>query len=284
MIPLIPAAISRRVRVAVDSTLPDRPVLRRIHGVELVVPRRQGLANRATPGAGNGRTVIDLARRVASAEDSMVMLDVGAGVGEVALGVLQRATGHVVCVEPDPLRLQYLEANVRRVPEVSVERSSLVPAEGGGAFGIAGVDADWEVDVITTEELLERHPHLGDVRLIITDTDGFEILLAPALARTFAASRPVLHLAFDPAAAAVATPDVDPADLWRRLAELGYQNAVIWENSGTIVGPSTVSGLVKRTAELQRRIARGHKGSWRVAVAHRDDRNGRAALARSAMR
>ena len=51
--------------------------------------------------------------------------------------------------------------------------------------GTHGSGKSWVV-----HELLRRHPVLGDLRLLKTDTDGWDVMLVPALARSFAGSRP----------------------------------------------------------------------------------------------
>ncbi|GAC1385112.1 MAG: hypothetical protein NVSMB48_21590 [Marmoricola sp.] len=250
--------------------------------MEMVMPRRHILWYLATDESAYGRNLIEMGRLLHRAEGCLRMLDIGANIGDTALTTLAEAPGECVCVEPDPQWLTYLYANVEGHPAIRVEPSAIVPGAAGEHFSIVHADvgssrleasiapATDSPPVITTGDLLDRHPQLKDVRLIKTDTDGYDVLLAPALAETFAASRPIIFLEFEPVSTGLATPDLPMESVWKKLLDLGYEQAVVWTNGGHLIGAASVESLIERTPGFVADPQRGD-GFWDVAVAHRDD-------------
>jgi FkbM family methyltransferase len=275
----------------VNLRLPDKPVRRTIRGVEMTLPRRHGLPHFARPGSPYAANLVDLARLIADKEGTVCVLDVGANIGDSALFVLDQAPAFVVCVEPDPQWQDYLETNVGHLDNVVVEPSVLVAPDAAdislqivhqdvGTSQVQQTSEGAGLPTITTDELLARHPQLADVRLVKSDTDGFDVMLVPALARTFLASKPVLFFEFDPRPTRLATPDLEPNGIWQVLLDLGYESAVVWDNGGSLIGPAPTAELEERSAVLDDLTPeeRGY-GFWDVAVAHRDDPIGLHVLA-----
>lgn len=270
--------------------LPDKPVRRTIRGVEMTLPRRHGLPHFARPGEPYAENLVDLARLLAEKEGNVCVLDVGANVGDSALFVLDQVAAYVVCVEPDPQWQTYLETNVGNLDNVAVEPSVLVAPEAAGiSLAIVHQDVgtsqvqptsgEGGLPTITTDELLAGHPRLADVRLVKSDTDGYDVMLVPALARTFLPSKPVLFFEFDPRPTRLATPDLEPNDIWQTLVGFGYEQAVVWDNGGGLIGPAATAELEERSAVLDLTPDERGYGFWDVAVAHKDDPVGLHVLA-----
>jgi FkbM family methyltransferase len=272
-----------RIRVALNLRLPDQPVRRTIRGVEMTLPRRHGLPYFARPGSPYAQNLVDLAAGLAREEGTVCLLDVGANVGDSALFVLAEVPGTAVCVEPDPEWLPYLQLNVGDLDNVALEPSVLLGPEATqgstlairhesvGTGRVERTSAGTGLPSITTDQLLERHPQLSGVRLIKTDTDGYDVMLVPALARTFLPSRPVIFFEFDPRPTVLATPELDPDDLWAVLVGFGYEQAVVWDNGGRLIGPAPTADLLRQSAVLSNTPKQRGYQFWDVAVAHRDD-------------
>src|SRR5690606_34061942 len=92
-----------------------------------------------------------------------------------------------IAVEPSILLAPDRAATPMGVAHHDIGTSQMVPITDGDAL-----------PMLTTDELLERHPVLADVRLVKTDTDGSDVMLVPALVRTFGPSRPIVFFEFDP--------------------------------------------------------------------------------------
>src|SRR4029079_5022356 len=98
---------------------------------------------------------------------------------------------------------------------VAIEPSVLVGAEDAGSemrivhhpegtSQVHPTENGAGVPTLTTGELLANHPQLQNVRLVKSDTDGYDVQLVPLLARTFIGSRPILFFEFDPQPTALA--------------------------------------------------------------------------------
>ncbi|BBH16491.1 hypothetical protein Back2_07780 [Nocardioides baekrokdamisoli] len=274
--------IAARARFEVDRRRPDVPVTRRIHGVDIVMPRHHLLPYLTSGDSVYNLNLVELARGLYDLESTLTLLDVGGNVGDSALGVLSAVPAYVVCVEADPAWQKYLDMNVAGRDDVAVEPYALVPPGYRGGFEINHADVGSSNLVpaaegsgppsISTDELLERNPRLQQVRLIKTDTDGYDVLLVPAMAETFKASRPVIFFEFEALATSLATPELPLVSVWERLLDQGYEDAVLWDNGGRLLGPDKVANLIARSGQLSEAMSSAY--FWDVAVAHKDDATG----------
>lgn len=278
-----------RARVAALRLLPNTPVRRTVQGVQMVLPRRHVLPLMATDTTVYGRNLVALARSLGRA-GNLCVLDVGANVGDSTLQILDATPAHVVCVEPDPEWLRYLHLNVDGRDDVSIEPSILlgpgveanvtIVHEDDGSSRLERTDDDAaHLAAITTDELVERHPQLRNVRLVKTDTDGYDVMLVPALAQSLRGSYPVIFFEFDPVQTRVAMPELEPSSVFTELLRAGYERAVLWNNGGHFIGEHEVSELAELSAIFDRTTPQ-ERGFhfWDIAVAHADDTAGLRAL------
>ena len=283
-----PRQIVAKAQIRMNQLLPEKPVRREVQGVSMVLPRSHVLPFYAGPGSKYGRNIVELGQALAQAEGGLCLLDVGANVGDTTLQVLDKAPGKAVCVEPDATWLRYLRLNVGHLNNVEIEPSAIVGSRAEKQLSIvrhaAGTSrlerATGEVGppTITADELLQRHPQLANVRLVKSDTDGWDVMLMPHLAKAFAGSRPLMFFEFDLRLTALATPEVEPRDLWPTMARLGYKKAVVWDNGGRLLGAEKTADLPARMVELD--APRRQKGYdfWDVALCHADDEVGTSVL------
>ena len=281
----------QRALMALNNALPDKAVRRRVQGVDLLLPRSHPLPLFTQGDSPYGVNLAELARGLGGAA-GLTMLDIGGNVGDSAARALHAVSGrgHVVCVEPDPAWLPYLRENTANAGDVTIEEAFLVTDashtepvapvhHSPGTTRFETAVGDTGVLSLTPEDLLRRNPRLQDVRLIKTDTDGFDISLVPVLARTFAGSRPVIFFEYDPRLTKVTCPDVDPASVWDSLAELGYEQLAVWDHGGRPLGRCSSKDvrrhlhLLEPASVLDRRRAKGY---WDVAAVHVDDQDGRS--------
>ena len=284
----------QRTRMALNSILPEKPVRRRVQGVDLVLPRSHPLPLFTQGDSTYGVNLVELARGL-GVEGDLTMLDVGANVGDSAARALDAVAGRarVVCLEPDPAWLPYLEQNAAAAGNVVIERAFLVPTpvastmvpvhHSPGTTRFEAVETGTDVVSLTPDALLERHPELAGVRLIKTDTDGYDVSLVPALARTFAASRPVIFFEYDPRLTRLACPEVDPASVWDALIALGYDHLAIWTHGGTPIGRVPTARVHDHLGMLvppPGASLRKSKDYWDVAAVHAEDFAGHTLIER----
>jgi FkbM family methyltransferase len=277
-----------RTSVPWRKLLPNRTVRRHVQGVDLYMPWSHVLPDYARARDYYGQNLVELSAALARRTDGPFrLLDVGANIGDSALQVLRRIDGRVLCVEGDPYWVRYLLMNVRGEPRVTVEQALLTPSEeGGSGFGAvrnlgttrfehSAAEANG-LPTLAVDSLRERHSEFADVRLVKSDTDGFDPRLVPALARTWRASSPVLFFEFDPALARSAG-DADPGAVWAALGDLGYGDLLVWDNTGDPLGRLATGEAPAAAATLDDPTGLGYT-FWDVAARRSDDADAGAAF------
>lgn len=277
--------VARRARWRLRDAFPNRWVKREIYGVPMAMPWSHRLPDYAAADPAYGANLVDLAEALADTAvgDPLQVLDVGANIGDSTLLILARVYARVLAVEPDEVFLPFLRHNVDADDRVVIEPSLLQSERstepvrsvrvGGTAAFLPDEALGADVPSVTVEELRKRHPEFGALRLVKSDTDGYDVALVPAVARVWADSRPVLFFEYDERLTRRA--GLDPRAVWDALVELGYEHCAIWDNGGHPLHRTTVTGAADL---LDAHYPQDRRQFWDVAVAHRDDEVGRRAL------
>ena len=228
-----------------------------------------------------GLNLIELAAALAGRSDGQFrFVDIGANIGDSALQILNRVDGKALCVEGDEYWQRYLRMNAGEDPRVTIEEVMLSPAsmESSGVtarrgYGTTTFVQDDQADESTTwvsvDDLRERNPQFAEARLIKTDTDGYDPVLVPALARAWSRSGPVLFFEFDPTLAREV--GTDPDRLWGELADLGYSRLAVWDDTGDPLGQLDVAEAPQAATGLEPRPRDLGYSFWDVAAARGDD-------------
>ena len=280
------AIARRRAAWFFRDRMPLRKVERDVQGVHMVLPWAHRLPDYADANPNYGQNLVELARLLAETSALSVM-DIGANVGDSALQILHSTDGKVLCVEGDTAYLEFLHLNVDNDDRITVvealltvdhagERTKAVRA--GGTTRFVSGEAHDATPSVTPTTLRAEFPDFADLRLVKSDTDGYDVSLVPAVAKEWAHAHPVLFFEYDPYLIRLA--NLDPLAVWPRLQELGYTDIAVWDNGGTPVGRMTTATIGERAAVLDsipgnRPAARSY---WDVALVHADDDLGRAAL------
>lgn len=280
------ATARRRAGWFIRDRVPNRKVVRDVQGVRMVLPWSHRLPDYAAASASYGQNLVDLAQLLA-ADSPLTVLDIGANVGDSALQILHAADGKVLCVEGDTAYLEFLHLNVDADARISVVEALLAVDDGahrtkavrvGGTTRFVTGNANDAMPSVTPTALRAAFPDFGELRLVKSDTDGYDVSLIPAVAEAWADGPPVLFFEYDPYLTRLA--GLDPLDVWPRLANLGYADIAVWDHGGTPVGRMTPANIGAKAAVLddipgERPAARSY---WDVAVVHGDDELGKAAL------
>lgn len=292
----MPATKRQRIEVFIGLHLPwrlaapGRVVRRRVQGVDLIVPWSHALPDYARKRPTYGQNIVVLAdelhRRDGRPTQPMAVLDIGANVGDTAAQILARTEARVLCVEADPYWAGFLHRNLDHDPRATIVEALLVAgdlpdrdvravrangttrfAEQASASASASAAA---AAAVTPAELRQAHPGFDGLRLVKSDTDGFDTTIVPAVVEAWRDRSPVVFFEFDPGLARLAG-DTDPAAVWDRLLELGYERMVVWDNGGDPLGQMAVAEARARTRTLEPRPRHLGYHFWDVAVCHRDD-------------
>jgi len=274
--------------------LGNRAVYREVQGVGLWMPWSHALPDYASIKPDYGQNLVELAVALDMADETpLQVIDVGANIGDSTLQILARTTSaRVLAVEGDPHYLGYLRRNVGEDESVTIaamlittaadDEASWVASRHAGTTHFRQVSSIGEsaaqvgTSSLPVADLPRSFPEFDNVRLIKSDTDGYDTSLVPELAATYATTQPVLFFEYDP----VLTEKVvgQPAEgVWPRLAALGYDRVGVWTHAGEPLG-------VHRCADASSTIPTLLEGSGRraryldVAAVHRDDAAGNDAL------
>jgi FkbM family methyltransferase len=253
---------------------PNRWVEREVGGVRMAMPWSHRLPDYMRLDPAYGANLLDLAEGL-SAGDEIAIIDVGANIGDSTLLLLDRVPGRVLAVEPDEVFLPFLRHNVVDNPAVVIEPSVLTVEERSDTFETARVGGTATLrqssdgtglPTITVSELRRRHPDFSEARLVKSDTDGYDVVLVPAIASAWAESKPVLFFEYDHRASeAVGS---DPMAVWDALASQGYAECAVWDNGGHPLFRASLE-------ETRARAERDRPGStgtfWDVAAVHASD-------------
>lgn len=273
----------------VRDRFPRRKVVREVLGVELTLPWSHRLPDFAAP---YGENLVDLARELADVDGQPVtFVDVGANVGDSTKQILHACDARALCVEADPYYLEFLRINVGDEPGVTIVEALLTPEEATAATTAVRVGGTTRFEEGTVGDALTSispaalragNPDFERLRLIKSDTDGYDVKLVPALVEAWAdnPTKPALFFEYDH----ILTRKVgnDPLAVWPRLEALGYRDVGVWDNGGHLVGRTTVSEIAAKSGVLDTVWGKLNHPYWDVAVIHADDAAGQTALERIA--
>jgi FkbM family methyltransferase len=270
------------------KAFPKRVVKRHVQGVDLYMPWAHLLPDYAKSRPTYGQNLVDLAAGLAARSTTgapLQVLDVGANIGDSAAQIIARTNGRVLCVEGDPYWAEFLRKNLGSEPRAVIEEvlltgdegewaTSAPVREGGttrfsqdtGATGTTG-----SLPALSARALRAKHTEFDQLRLVKSDTDGFDPVLVPAVLHAWSDVGPVVFFEFDPGLARIAD-ERDPNLLWEELAGLGYDHLLIWDNTGDPLGHLPIAEAAAAATETLT-TRPNHLGYqfWDVAACRGDD-------------
>jgi FkbM family methyltransferase len=271
--------------------LGERTVQRTVQGVRLTLPRSHMLPVYARVKPSYGQNLVKLAAGLAAHapvdQRPLRVVDIGANVGDSALQINAATDAHILCIEGDPYWAEFLHRNVDRNAAITVEGVLLLPEaselaasspvrDHGTTHFVQDSGGPAALPSATASALRARNADFERVRLIKSDTDGFDPVLVPAAAQAWADCGPVLFFEFDPELARKA--GYEPNDMWGVLTDLGYTRLAIWDNAGDPLGQLDIGAAAETAATLEPKPVHLGYNFWDVAACRDDDMEGRAVL------
>ncbi|WP_218509600.1 FkbM family methyltransferase [Variovorax sp. dw_308] len=191
----------------------------------------------------------------------MVTRDIGANIGDSAIAIRSIVSGPILCVGGNSAFLPYLQANLLPLPgtnrviptfirpsgadDVDFEvlttggTANLMPRRMGTGMGEQGASR-----TTTVQEILTKNADLGPVKLIKTDTDGFDFAILLGALDSLALDMPILFFEFDPLIG-----NSNPSDAVAAvegLGGIGYRSVVVYDNNGNyLMGTDLTRGLAQ---------------------------------------
>jgi FkbM family methyltransferase len=264
---------------------PKRSVRRHVQGVDLHMPWAHLLPDYARARPDYGQNLVQLAAALQARSTTggpLTVLDIGANIGDSAAQIIARTDARVLCVEGDPYWAEYLRKNLGSEPRAVIEEVLLTGGEGEWAASAPIREAGTtrfsqeagsagSLPTLPARDLRSKHPEFDQLRLVKSDTDGFDPILVPAALHAWADVGPVVFFEFDPGLARIAD-DRDPNLLWDELLGLGYDRLIIWDNIGDALGQlPTAQAAQMATDTLTPRPTHLGYDFWDVAACRSDD-------------
>jgi FkbM family methyltransferase len=189
-----------------------------------------------------------LASFIESKYSSMTIIDIGANIGDSAVALRNACKAPIICIEGNQKFLPLLKVNIMNLPGTirivpkfigpeSIESMGRIVTDNGTAHIERKVDRDQlghqldKISVTTYKEVSIANADLPEVRLIKTDTDGFDFKIILSLINQIKSSLPVLFFEFDPSFSPK-DEKFEAFDAIDELIKVGYLHYVIYDNFG----------------------------------------------------
>jgi FkbM family methyltransferase len=192
-----------------------------------------------------------LARTLRRARQSLVMIDVGANIGDsLALaGIGPEDACLLIEGQPDYLRL--LKENTSDLPkavcvgamlsdQAGLADVELLSAGGTGQVVAAKADAA-HASLVTLDRVVEQHPAFRESQLLKIDVDGYDFRVLRGGQAFIRATQPVLFFEQHPKLLQAAGERAD--DVWAWLAGAGYSRVFVYDHLGYWLGSFAVTDV-----------------------------------------
>jgi FkbM family methyltransferase len=185
------------------------------------------------------RNLVRVAQALAATEQELLVIDVGANVGDTMALLRDSLDCRYLCIEGSPLFLPYLRLNARGLSDVQLLEAFISPETGsqrvrletrGGSARLVHDPEGRPMAFVTLAEALSGVVQPDEAILLKLDTDGFDLPIVKASLTLLEQLRPVLFLEFFPrldqqdGATSVTT--------FASLAQAGYKVCQVYSNSG----------------------------------------------------
>jgi FkbM family methyltransferase len=206
---------------------------------------------------------------------NLIMIDVGANIGDSVAIVHQYSDHPVLCLEGEPRFFRLLKENTRNLPGVEIEQTFI----GAPGDHVANVDAchgnaqvllgptPGPASICTLSEALARHPRFAAAKLLKIDAEGFDCRIIAAETELLNGNRPILFFEYYPKCSELVGQKAFP--VFATLCSLGYSLILIYQNLGryfmslTLDQPDTIEDLHHYISDLE--------GYCDVVAFHRED-------------
>lgn len=187
----------------------------------------------------------------------LVLIDVGANIGDTASLILDQVEARILAVEPDPDYFAFLQKNTAAFEQVTCVAAALtdIADETGPALTkVAGTAFMSKAGGVTLDSLIESHPAFAAAHLLKVDTDGFDYKVLQGARRLLTTSHPAIFFELSPEHYEKVG-KVDPTAVFPFLRDLGYTTVALYDNEGWLICsgvPGDGSGMFEQLVHYAR--------------------------------
>lgn len=184
----------------------------------------------------------------------VLLIDVGANIGDTAVAVLESGASRVLCVEGHGPFVDLLRVNVATYADRAPVAATFIterrePVRTVAEKGTAHVARRESGPATSTfDDLLDRHPDFAEASILKIDTDGYDLAILRSAREWLSKTQPLLFFEYAPSF--LVTQGEDPETVWTLLEDLGYSGVKLFANTGLLAwgGPVEEAGSAAQAA------------------------------------
>lgn len=231
--------------------LPDDPiVICKIGKRELLINASHKLPNKLRRLPYYDTALPRIASFLHQKRGKLIMIDVGANIGDTVSLITDEVDGSFLCIEPSEKYFQLLKLNTQNIKNVVCEQvavsdlndyevaeKTLTEIKGTAYLGekkssLPDVIQSKTITTVTTiDELIVKHPEFSQTNLLKIDTDGYDIKVLKSAASLLTKNQPVLFVEFSPWHL-INIGGGNPLSLFEQVKSKGYSSALFYDNHG----------------------------------------------------
>lgn len=187
-----------------------------------------------------------LAKKIKEKFPDLILIDVGANVGDTVALIRSESYFPIVCIEGDDFYYSVLKKNIQQFNEVDAfqfflgEKNEVVSAHKEVEQGTLKIVLD-STDVgknkglsfITLDHFLKLNPKYQKAKLLKIDTDGFDLMILRGGIEYLQKTRPVLFIEYD--RCLLSNVNDDGLSTLFKLEEIGYETVMFYDNFGRFI-------------------------------------------------
>lgn len=226
----------------------------------------------------------NLARLVVQVQQKysdLVVLDIGANVGDTVAIIKSAIDVPIICVEGYEKYFHLLQKNVEQFDNVltfqyylgdCIETVPVSFQEKRGSLALSKSTNIAEISIITLDEFVRRHPEPRAARLIKIDTDGFDLSIIKGGMDFIHKMHPVLFFELDVDCLSLTIDEI--SNFFESLIEIGYEDIVYFDNYGRFLLSNSLQNALLMQQLLK--YIQGKHGRFEyydIAVFHHMDKD-----------
>lgn len=240
----------RLLRILLLRLLADPDIQYDVRGKKLIAPASHGLPSYIAEFPFYDELVIRLSKYIREKEKNLIMVDVGANIGDTIVAANNSKTDLFLAVEPNRRFVEYLRRNCRNVQNMTLVEVFLTSEESGqqGFFidefdGTAQISIGGNEKIVTKtlDSLIDENLDFRKLNFLKVDTDGNDFEVIKGGRSSISAALPTVLFECDVFNNENYLYDLRDTLLFFR--EIGYSSMLVYDNFGYLFGSYNLAEL-----------------------------------------
>lgn len=218
-----------------------------------------------------------LASKLKEKYPKLLLIDVGANVGDTVALLRSKEYFPIVCIEGDGDFFKLLNQNIQQFKDVSTfqyflgEESGLIDATIKKADGTAKIiKSSNKIQLITLDDFINSHPDFQLAKILKIDTDGYDLKIIRGGLEYIKNTKPVLFIEYDEVY--LSKINDDGLTTLKVLKDIGYNKVMFYDNFGRFLLSTELKNnkLIKQL-HLYIKNKKGGFPYYDLCIFHEDD-------------